>query len=66
VHKGDSPRTAAIRQLPDTYALALRLRDAQLPDDVLADCLGIDVAGLAILLTMAEAKLEALLNGIGR
>lgn len=53
-------RACAIDRLPTPYAVALRLRDAAVPDDVIAEALGIDPLSLPSLLNLAEAKLAAI------
>jgi len=50
-------RTSALERLPRSYSLALRLRDAGLPDDLIIECLGIEPEALGPLLLVAEAKL---------
>jgi DNA-directed RNA polymerase specialized sigma24 family protein len=54
-------RGAALNRLPETYATALRLRDAGLRDEVIATWLGIPQEAIAALLCLAEAKLTRLL-----
>ncbi|MPZ64973.1 MAG: hypothetical protein GEU83_05490 [Pseudonocardiaceae bacterium] len=56
------PRAEALRQLPATYSLALRLRDAGLSEELIAECLGTEVVTLGPLLVVAEAKLAAILG----
>lgn len=56
------PRAEAMRHLPGAYSLALRLRDAGLDDDLIAECLAIERESLEPLLKVAEAKLAALLT----
>lgn len=53
-------------QLPATHSLALRLRDAGLSDELIAECLRIETVALAPLLIVAEAKLAAILRRTGR
>lgn len=55
-------RAEAIPRLPAAYSLALRLRDAGVPDDLIAECLRIEPEALHPLLVVAEAKLAALLD----
>lgn len=55
-------RVEAIRHLPSTYSLALRLREAGLVDDLIAECLGVEREALEPLLAIAEAKLAAILE----
>lgn len=52
-------RYAALQRIPRPYSLALRLRDAGVPDNLIADCLDIEPEALQPLLRLAEAKLAA-------
>ena len=54
-------REAAIAELPTAHAVAIRLRDSGADDATLAAALGIDAEEVPHLVTIAEAKLEALL-----
>ena len=45
--------------LPTAYSLALRLRDAHLPDDLIAECLGVEPEAVGPMLVVAQAKLDA-------
>jgi hypothetical protein len=56
-------RAEAMRRLPGTYSLALRLRDAGLTDALIAECLAVEGEALDLLLQVAEAKLAAILGG---
>jgi len=56
-------RTEALRGLPEAYALGLRLRDAGTPAREIADRLGVEPEALGPLLTVAERKLAAILDG---
>jgi hypothetical protein len=56
-------RGEALARLPAVYSLALRLRDARLPADLIAECLRVEPEAVGPLLDMAEAKLAALLRG---
>lgn len=56
-------RIEAMRHLPDTYSLALRLRDAGLTNELIAECLAVEREALDLLLQVAEAKLAAILRG---
>lgn len=56
------PRAEALRQLPAGHSLALRLRDAGLSEELIAECLGIEAVALGPLLVVAEAKLAAILG----
>ncbi|MGA6164618.1 hypothetical protein [Amycolatopsis magusensis] len=58
-------RTAALRGLPESYALGLRLRDAGTPEAVIADRLGVEPEALGPLLAVAEAKLATILGRSG-
>ncbi|MGH3527865.1 MAG: hypothetical protein ACRDS0_18220 [Pseudonocardiaceae bacterium] len=51
-----------MRHLPGAYSLALRLRDAGLPDELIAECLAMEQEALEPLLDVAEAKLAAILR----
>lgn len=57
-----SARGEAMRRLPDTYSLALRLRDAGLADELIAECVAVEPEALDPLLAVAEAKLAAILR----
>ncbi|MGW2559136.1 hypothetical protein ACWCXB_07785 [Streptomyces sp. NPDC001514] len=54
------PREDALARLPAGYALALRLRNAEVADEMIAARLGIELEALGPLLALAEAKLAAL------
>lgn len=60
------PRVEALRRLPAAHSLALRLRDAGVPGELIAECLGTEPEALGPLLVVAEAKLAAILGGSGR
>ena len=62
---GGEPRATAIGRLPPPYAFALRLKDAGVTDEVVAEALGIDPVSLPPFLKLAEAKLAAILVGQG-
>ena len=49
-----------MRRLPATYSLALRLRDAGLPNDLIAECVDVEPEAVAALLVVAGAKLAAI------
>lgn len=51
-------RAAAIRRLPQSYSLALRLRDAGVSGELIAECVGIEPEGVGPLFEVAEAKLD--------
>jgi hypothetical protein len=65
---GDDPsarqqrRAQAIRRLPGAYSLALRLRDAGMTDELIAECLAMQPQALDPLLHVAEAKLATILG----
>lgn len=52
-------RKTALDHLPLPYATALRLRDAGIADEVIAECVGVDAGALPTLMRLAEAKLAA-------
>ncbi|GHE77048.1 hypothetical protein GCM10017786_02920 [Amycolatopsis deserti] len=56
----DDSRAAALRRLPAVYSLALRLRDAGLPEHLIAESVGVEPEAVGPLLAVAEAKLAAL------
>ncbi|MGH3783480.1 MAG: hypothetical protein ACRDRO_23385 [Pseudonocardiaceae bacterium] len=58
---GQLQRAEALRHLPGAYSLALRLRDAGLPAELIAECLAMEPEALDPLLDVAEAKLAAIL-----
>jgi hypothetical protein len=49
----------ALRRLPLTYSLALRLRDAGVPADVICQYANVEQAALDGVYRIAEAKLRA-------
>ncbi|MBF4999605.1 hypothetical protein IRT45_20895 [Nocardia sp. BSTN01] len=53
----------AVDRLPFPYAEALRLRAAEVTDEVIAEILGIDVDAVGPLLRMAAAKLATIRDG---
>jgi len=53
-------REEALRKLPLTYSLALRLRDAAVARELICDYLGVADAALDGVYRLAEAKLNAL------
>lgn len=55
-------RATALNRLPETYANALRLRDAGLSDEAIATRFGIPHEAIAALLRLAEAKLAHLMS----
>jgi DNA-directed RNA polymerase specialized sigma24 family protein len=54
-------RATALRQLPETYARALRMRDAGLDEQAIATRLGVPPEAIGFLLRLAEAKLTRLM-----
>jgi DNA-directed RNA polymerase specialized sigma24 family protein len=52
-------RAEAMGRLPLPYATALRLRDAGLSAEVIAECLDVECESLPVLMRLAEAKLAA-------
>jgi DNA-directed RNA polymerase specialized sigma24 family protein len=56
-------RATALSQLPETYAQALRLRDAGLNDTAIATRLDVAPEAMALLLRLAEAKIARLILG---
>jgi hypothetical protein len=52
-------RDAALDQLPLPYSTALRMREAGLADEVIAECIGVERDAIATLMRLAEAKLAA-------
>jgi hypothetical protein len=54
-------RDAAVQQLPAMHAVAVRLCDAGLRDDVIATALGIDDDQVPNVLGLANAKLTNLM-----
>jgi hypothetical protein len=57
-----SQRERALRRLPLPYSLALRLRDAGIPADVICQYVDVEQVALDGLYRMAEAKLVAAQN----
>jgi hypothetical protein len=58
----DHTRRAALDRLPLPYSEALRLRDAGVGDDVIAEILAIEPEALGTLMRIAEDKLAAAAN----
>jgi hypothetical protein len=58
----DPRRAEPLERLPLPYATALRLRDAGIADDVIAECVGVDLDTLPTFMRVAEAKLAAASN----
>ena len=59
----DCDREQALRSLPLTYSLVLRLQDAGVAPEVICEYVGVAEAALAGILQMAEAKLAAARSG---
>jgi len=59
VVSGDANRHAALDRLPLPYSEALRLRDAGLPDELIAEIVGVEPEAFATMMRVAEAKLAA-------
>jgi hypothetical protein len=57
-----SRRVEALRHLPPVYSLALRLRDVGVPEELLAECLGVEPEAMGPLFEVAQAKLAAILE----
>jgi DNA-directed RNA polymerase specialized sigma24 family protein len=55
-------RVEALRSLPETYAIALRLRDEGVEPGAVARVLDVEPEAVGPLLTLAEAKLAGLLE----
>lgn len=55
----DAPRTEYLQRLPLPYATALRMRDAGVADEVIAESVGVDPDALPTFMRVAEAKLAA-------
>ena len=53
----DAPGTESHQRLPFPYATTLRFRDAGIDDEVIAECVGMDLDALATFRRVAEAKL---------
>jgi hypothetical protein len=56
-HRGR--RDEALDQLPLPYSTALRLRDAGMPDEMIAERVGVERAAMDTFMRLAEAKLAA-------
>ena len=55
----DARRAASLELLPLPYAAAIRLRDAGVADEAIAERIGVDEAALPTFMRVAEAKLAA-------
>jgi hypothetical protein len=49
----------SLQRLPLPYATALRLHDAGVADEVIAECVGVDLDALPTFMRVADAKLIA-------
>ncbi|PND54776.1 hypothetical protein CRM90_26105 [Mycobacterium sp. ENV421] len=58
-------RDVALNRLPPAYSEALRLRDAGLSDELIADRIGVEREAIATFMTLAEAKLAAIAAVVG-
>lgn len=58
----DAHRAQCLRRLPVPYATALRMRDAGIGDETIAECVGLDTTALPTFLRVAEAKLATALE----
>lgn len=58
----DTRNESALRRLPLTYSLALRLRDAGTAPEVVCEYLGVAPDALPALYRLAEEKLDSLLK----
>jgi DNA-directed RNA polymerase specialized sigma24 family protein len=54
-------RAQAIAQLPDRYAIAVRLHDSGVPDEVIGQSLGIELEAWGAFFSLATAKLDHIL-----
>jgi hypothetical protein len=55
----DARQFDALERLPLPYATALRLREAGIADDTIAECMGVELEALPTFMRVAEAKLAA-------
>ena len=55
-------RAEALQALPDTYAIALRLRDEVVDDHAVARVLDVEPEAVGPLLSLAESKLAGLMD----
>ena len=55
-------RAEALRVLPPSYAIAVRLRDEEVEPDAVARVLDIEPEAVGPLLSLAEAKLAGLMD----
>jgi hypothetical protein len=59
----DARRANSLQRLPMPYATALRLRDAGIAEEVIAECVGVELDALATFMQIAQAKLVAAESG---
>ena len=59
VANGRESRDEALGRLPLMYSVALRLRDAGIPDELIASTLGIATEAMPAFMMLAKAKLAA-------
>jgi predicted DNA-binding protein (UPF0251 family) len=59
----DARRAESLQRLPAPYATALRLRDAGIADELIAERVGVDRAALPTFMRVAEAKLATVSDG---
>jgi DNA-directed RNA polymerase specialized sigma24 family protein len=52
----------AIRRLPRAHSVALRLAELGADDQLIADAVGIEIEGVDALVSVARAKLDALVG----
>ena len=55
----EASRFDPLARLPLPYATALRMRDAGIADDTIAECVGVEPDALPTFMRLAEAKLAA-------
>ncbi|ROS44304.1 hypothetical protein [Amycolatopsis thermoflava] len=55
----EDSRAEALQRLPAVYSVVLRLRDAGLPEHVIAERVGVEPEAVGPMLVVAEAKLAA-------
>lgn len=58
-------REQALRRLPLSYSLALRLRDARVAADLICEYVGVEPSALAGIYRIGEAKLAAAQHDLG-
>ncbi len=55
----DARRAESLQRLPLPYATALRMRDAGIAEEVIAERVGVDLDALPTFMRVADAKLAA-------